>query len=203
MRRAFILARPRDYRMAAACADHLAATGWRAVIVVDPSEWETCPPGTVQAPYAPEGRMVGNACHEAILSAMIENSEPGDVLLKTDCDTRIEPSASAWLSGAETSARTIMFGGLMWGGLWAAPMSQVARVSAAAPAIPRCRCPESHLAICGLRRYGGIETHPELAVAAWSPSRPWPAAAGAVTLPRKCPAPGRAECGRLLFDFRP
>lgn len=201
MTRAFVLSRRRDFQIATACAEHLAAMGWSAAVVVDPSEWPECPRGAIQARYAPLGRMVGNDCHEAIIGSMLANSDAGDVILKADCDTRITADASEWLAGAAERARAIMFGGRLWGGLWAAPRARVAEMAERAPTIPRCRCPESHLAICGLKRFGGIEIHPSLTSAMWAPPSPWPDAA-VVTLPRRCPAPGRAECGTALFDFR-
>jgi hypothetical protein len=139
---------------------------------------------------------VGNACHEAILAVMLAHSAPGDILLKTDCDTRLSPSLSGWFMACSNHAGTVLLGTQLWGGLWAAPRAQVAAVAAVAPTIPRCRCPESHLAICGLRAHGGIKAIASVSV--WLPGRP---RAIATTLPRKCPPPGRLACGLALFDI--
>jgi hypothetical protein len=184
--------------MAIHCRDHLTALGWTAAILIDPTEWETPPQGTVAARYAPARRMVGNACHEAIIAAMAAMGSDGDILLKTDCDTRLSPALSAWLMDRAAGAGTVLLGKALWGGLWAAPWRQVAELGAIAPTIRRCRCPESHLAVCGLRAHGGIAAHP-LPAAVWRCGTPWPPGASALTLPRRCQSISRAVAGEELF----
>ena len=192
---ALILSRPRDYPIAVACAAMLSAAGVRARILVDPTEWpDGKPDGTMARRYAPLGRMVGNDCHEAILDAMLDLD--AGTLIKCDCDVWLSSKIIRWLADAGDQARTLFGPDLRhhWGGVWSAERSQVAAMAKAAPTIPRCRCAESHLSICGLRATGGLEALP--AVSIWAPGRPL---TDAMTLPRKCPAPGRLECGLELF----
>lgn len=190
-----ILSRPRDFPIARECARMWENSGVRARILVDPAEWpEGKPDGTLARRYAPLGRMVGNDCHEAILDAMLDLD--ADVLAKTDCDTWLSPKIIRWLVGGGDVARTLFARDFKhyWGGVWAAERSQVAAMAKTAATIPRCHCAESHLAICGLRAHGGIEALPSVSI--WAPGRPL---TDAMTLPRKCPAPGRLECGLELF----
>ena len=197
---AFILSRPRDYPMALLCHRHLALMGWHPSVLIDPAEWIEPQPGALAAPYAPERRMVGNACHEAILNALVAHSAPGDILLKTDCDTRLDPALSDWLMARSSHAGTVLLGSQLWGGLWAAPRAQVAAVAAVAPTIPRCRCAESHLAICGLRKHGGITAYPDGQAMVWHHGTPWPDSAAVLTLPRTCTTMSRADYGTALFS---
>jgi len=196
---ALILSRPRDYPLALRCAATYAAAGVRPHILTDPSEWpDGVPQGTVTAPYAPRGLMLGNDCHEAILAALLSLDAP--VLIKTDCDAALSPAVILWLASATDTARTLSSsaGRNVWGGVWSAPREQVEAVARVAPSIPRCQCAESHLSICGLRAHGGILSGPTVAV--WVPGRP---ASPAMTLPRRCSFPGRLLCGLAMFDTPP
>lgn len=188
--------------MALRCLLSLSVMGWESRIIVDPSEWpEGKPPGTIAANYAGTGRMHGNACHEAILGAMLDNSDDGDVVAKFDCDIRLSESASDWLSGASESGRGFRLGKNLWGGLWAAQRRQVARLAQIAPTIQRCNCAESHLSICGLRANGGFDPHADLVAETWRLGTGWPESAGVLTLPRKCVTASRADYGNAMFDL--
>lgn len=200
---AAVLSRPRDFAMATACAESLRGMGWDARVMVDPSEWDTPPPAAIKASYAPERRMVGNACFEAIIGGILANSEGSDVVAKFDCDIRLTAEASEWLLSASECARGIRQGNRIWGGMWAAPRAQLAAMAERAPSIGRCRCPESNLSVAGFRHTGGFETHPTMTVAVWMPPREWPADAAALTLPRACRTMSRADAGSAMFDIAP
>lgn len=198
---AFVIASKPDYQIARLCAGRLNEQGWFARIVVDPLEWEDRPEGSIWWHYSFGRGMYGNDVHEAILACLLENSKDGDTVAKFDCDIRLSNDGSEWLKDCSKSARCFSIPGHNeWGGCWSVKRDKVAQIAAASPAIPRCQCAESHLAVCGLRRFGGIVTHDVPAVM-WRPGQSIPPNSPCVTLPRYLKK-SRLWDGLALFDIR-
>ncbi len=162
MNRAFILSRPLDYWMAILCAGRLNSQGWTAQIMIDLTEWQVQPLGSVCASYNPKGRgMLGNEVAEGIMRGMLDHSQDGDLIAKFDCDIWLSDAASEWLQSGEI-ARCFKLkrphrDDLEWGGCWAAKREQV--VNALAFENRKCRCPESVLNLIALQNTGGFEMH--------------------------------------------
>jgi hypothetical protein len=200
MNRAFVLSRPRDFPIAQACVERLTGFGWHARVLVDPSEWDVAPEGTVSSPYAPLGRMVGLACHQGIMDGILDHSEHGDIVAKFDCDIRISRECSDWLQEARGGARSLRLGSKGWGGFWSAPRSQVAAVRVKSEDIRPCNCPESSLMGQGFHATSGRhEYHPELVAVKWIPGSSIKPNAGAWTLPANI-SMRRSVAGIELFD---
>ena len=200
MNRAFVLSRPRDFPIAQACAERLAGFGWHAKVLVDPSEWDAVPDGTISSPYAPLGRMVGIACHQGIMDGILSASEPGDIVAKFDCDIRISRECSDWLKRAWDGARSLRLGSKGWGGFWSAPWQQVARVRERSVSLKPCNCPESSLMGLGFHGVeGGHTYHPELVAVKWIPGSSIKPNAGAWTLPANI-SMRRSVAGMELFS---
>lgn len=196
--RALILSRPEDYGMAVLCHNALAAQGWVPSIMLDRAEWAVMPSGAIHAPYSTQGRgMFGVQCATAILRGILDNSQPGDVAAKFDCDIRLTDAASDWMKAAKYRGRCFMLGYRAWGGCWAAPRAQVSAALDDLTHYPPCSCPESGLIVNAMRDVGGMEAHTELFADKWIPGRP--KTAGCLTLPTRCSMWTRKECGELLF----
>jgi len=148
MTRAFIVSRPTDIDLARACKARMKDLGWEASIMVDPREWESVPDDTISAKYSTLGRgMFGNACATGITDGIIENSQPGDVVMKMDCDIWISHEASDWFSSpTKARATRIMYRkNIAWGGCWSATREHLQAARITADTIGRCNCPESYL----------------------------------------------------------
>lgn len=176
MKRAFILCRPSDMPIARACQAHMRALGWHADIMIDPREWSEMPSDTIPGYYGTQGRgMFGNACAAAILDGIIMHSHPGDVVIKMDCDVRISPEASEWLSQAgQAKAMQVEYWGKIqsWGGMWSATHEHAVEARAHADSLKRCQCAESYLNLkCLHQTSPGLEIRQEL-VAQWQPGEP-------------------------------
>ena len=199
-KRAFILARPRDIEIAEACKKRMTDLGWDAVIMVDPTEWETPPAGSVHAAYGTQNRgMFGNACASAIMAGMIAGSQPGDVVMKMDCDVWLSSEIAEWLGNASQKARAlrIHYRQLMpWGGMWAATREAVIAANEHAETFARCRCPESGLNLKALAQTSGLELYPDIVVTQWAEGQDRGAAA---TLPI-CRRTNRSSEGLALFS---
>lgn len=171
MKRAFILSRPRDIEIAEACKTRMMSLGWTAVVMVDPTEWETPPEASVHAAYGTQNRgMFGNACASAIMAGMIAGSQPGDVVMKMDCDVWLSAEMADWLGNAEHKARAmrIHYRQLMpWGGVWVAKRETVIAANEHAQTYARCRCPESGLNLKALAQTSGLELCPGIVVTQW------------------------------------
>ena len=123
--------------------------GWKAHVMIDPTEWETLPDDVVIGHYSTHGRgMYGNQCAKAIMDGMIANSEGDEVIMKMDCDVWLSKDASEWLSArGQAKAMRIMHKGRSqaWGGMWSATRHHVIDAREAADTIERCNCAESWL----------------------------------------------------------
>ena len=102
MIRAFIHTCPRDYQLALACTARMRQLGWSASILADPREWEIFPTDALPANYSTLGRgMFGIDCALGIADGILAHSQPGDIVLKSDCDVWLSATVSAWLSLGE------------------------------------------------------------------------------------------------------
>lgn len=148
MTRCFILSSPKDYAVAQLCEAHMRSHGWQTHILIDPREWSVIPQSAVSEHYSTLSKgMYGNACAEAILDAMIQHSQPGERLVKTDCDVWLSESAAQWLiTGNQARAFNIYTRRWQqWGGVWSAAREHVISARQRAAALPRCECAESYL----------------------------------------------------------
>lgn len=168
--RAFILARPTDFRMAEMCRSHLANFGWDARIVADRKEVEEPPPFGILGDYTTQFGMYGNDCAMGIMDALCANSKDGDVVMKTDCDVRISIEFSDWLKHAASyrCASYVRKIATLWGGCWAAPQRAVVAAREAMKTLDKCKCPETVLIRRGFRNTMGFDIDKKFLVKEWT-----------------------------------
>lgn len=162
--RAFILCRPFDMPIARACQKRMKELGWIASVMVDPREWETLPDDVVCSNYSTLGHgMYGNDCAANIVSGILNHSNPGDIVMKMDCDVWLSDEANEWFTSAVKAKglRVTLRGNLAWGGAWSATYEHLLRAQDKAKTFKRCRCPESFANLKALAlTEPGIEYHP-------------------------------------------
>lgn len=198
MIRAFIVARPADYWLAEAAKKHMISRGWHAKIMLDAAEWDHPPELDILASYATKLGMYGNDCATGILDGIIGNSEPGDRVLKMDCDVWIDEEISDWFRHGEKAKCAMLTTRRMplaWGGIWSADHDHV--VEARGIVHAKCPCPESVLNLRSLNMTRGLEIHSTITVHEWENDG---VRKGITTIPviRKV---GRVHSGKTLFGI--
>ncbi len=170
--RCFILSSRHDYEVASLCQAHMQQHGWTVQIMIDSREWEVMPQGAVSAHYSTLGRgMYGNDCASGILDGMIQHSQDGERLVKTDCDVWLSGEAAKWLThpGKARAMNVYHRRWQQWGGLWSAGREQVISAREHADSLTRCRCAESHLNLLCLHATSqGCEAPASAVIGQWS-----------------------------------
>ena len=199
MKRAFILSRPVDIKIAYACQSRMRALGWDAQIMVDPSEWDELPEDVITANYATQKTgMYGNACATGILEGIIDHSQPGDIVMKMDCDVWLSSSASDWFSSPEKARMmTVIYERkILWGGAWSARHEHVVEALRLSKEQARCSCAESYLNLKALKESRGFDIHPTEMFQQWVEGAELSYAATLPIMKRR----GRFEAGIAMFQ---
>jgi hypothetical protein len=163
--KAFILTNQRDIYLAKVCLRHFLDRGWDSYLLIDPTEWSgvSLPERSVPAGYSTNGRgMFGIPCALGISDGILRYSNPGDVVLKTDCDVWISQLLSEWFSKT-TNARALKMHRKKtlqpWGGCWAATYENLQQARKYIANMDSCPCPESMLHLLGFSKSHGLNLH--------------------------------------------
>jgi hypothetical protein len=200
----FIPSRPRDLPIADKCAAHLRAFGFTAITLLDRKELPLVPlhlpPDRVLADYATPRGMHGVSCALGLATAILQHTQPGDIVAKIDCDIRLTPTGAAWLSAVTTGsmAHAFSISTRAWGGVWAAPRETLIPIAEKLATTDECECPESNLFLSAFRHHGGISYHATDRAIPWLPGRPFPPYAAGYTLPTRTTS--RLTAGLALFE---